>query len=98
MNRAISGVVAFEETDQPLPGLLLLAGRLQPEGIEWLGWTVSGPGGRFRIDYPPLEEAPDLVLFCCDPDGRLLYVEPPHRSIAGAELRLAVKIPRDCIS
>lgn len=93
MNRAISGWVAVLENGRPLQGLTVMAGRLLPDGVQPLGWTLSGAEGRFRIQYPPLSEPADLVLYLFEEDGSLLYVEPPHRLIAGAELNLRVEVP-----
>jgi hypothetical protein len=93
VNRAVSGTVVVEETGQPLTGLTIVVGRLRPGGIEPLGWTVSGDLGRFRIDYPPLGDHPDLLLWLYGADGRFLYAEPPHRSVSGAELNLRVEVP-----
>lgn len=93
MNRAISGTVVAEGKSRPLPGLIILAGRLQPGGVDLLGWTVSGTEGAFRIQYHPIAEPVDLVLFVYRPDGALLLAEPPHRSILGAELQLRVEVP-----
>lgn len=93
MNRALSGTLAIQETGRPLVGMQVVAARLVPEGVEPLGTALSRDMGRFRVAYAPLEEPADLLLFVYSPTGRLLYTEPVHRAIYGAELRLRVEIP-----
>lgn len=94
MNRAVSGVLKVHESDRPLGGLLVVAARVTPRGPEVLGYTVSGDYGRFRIDYQRLEGPADIALFVFSPDWHLLYTEPVHRQIEGAELQLQLAIPR----
>lgn len=98
MNRAVSGMVVVLETGQPLRGLIVTVHRLCPDGPDLLGWGVTGEGGGFRMDYPRLETPPDLVISLHRPDGQLLYLEPPHRSVAGAELQVRVELPLACLS
>ncbi len=92
MNRAISGRLVEQGTGRPLCGHLVVAGRVLGNRILLLGRERSGPEGRFRVEYPPLSEPPDLTLLVLDPEGALLYIEPPHRSIPGAELHLVVEV------
>lgn len=94
MNRAVSGTLTVRESGRPLAGLQVVAARLADDDVELLGGTISGDYGRFRVTYPPLAEPADLILFVYTPTGRLVYTEPVHRSISGAELRLHVEIPR----
>ncbi|HYG57118.1 MAG TPA: hypothetical protein VD902_03520 [Symbiobacteriaceae bacterium] len=98
MNRALSGTVAIQETGRPLPGLQVVAARLVPGGVEPLGTTLSREMGRFRVTYEPLPEPADLFLYVYSPTGRLIYTEPIHRAICGAELRLRVEIPAALLS
>jgi hypothetical protein len=95
MNRAVSGTLTVRESGRPLAGLQVVAARLlDGDHVELLGGTISGDLGRFRVTYAPLVEAADLTLFVYTPTGRLIYTEPVHRAIGGAELRLHVEIPR----
>lgn len=95
MNRAVSGMLTVRESGRPLAGLQVVAARLTgDEDMEMLGGAISGDLGRFRVTYEPLAEPADLLLFVYTPTGRLVYTEPLHRSIGGAELRLHVEIPR----
>lgn len=93
MNRAVSGTLTVQETGRPLPGLRVVAARLMPGGVELLGATISGDYGRFRIAYEPLIGAADLTLLVFAANGQLLYREPVHRAITGAELNLRVAVP-----
>ena len=97
MNRAVSGTVVVLETGQPLRGLIVTVSRLCSGGADLLGWAVTGDGGRFRMEYPRLCAPPDLTISLFRPDGQLLYLEPPHRSIAGAELEVRVEVPLACL-
>jgi len=92
VNRAISGQLVMQATGRPLFGHSVLAGRLLGDRILLLGQGKSGPEGRFRIEYAPLLEPPDLTVLVFDPAGRLLFIEPPHRCIQGAELQLVVEV------
>lgn len=94
MNRAVSGTLTVRESGRPLAGLQVVAARLLDDDVELLGGTISGDLGRFRVTYAPLAEPADLTLFIYTPEGRLIYTEPVHRAIGGAELRLHVEIPR----
>ena len=98
MNRALSGTLAIQETGRPLVGMQIVAARLGPEGAEPLGTALSRDLGRFRVAYDPLDGPADLLLFVYTPTGRLVYTEPVHRAIFGAELRLRVEIPAACFS
>lgn len=94
MNRAVSGTLTEQESGRPIPGLRVVAVRIDGSGMQVLGGTVSGDFGRFRIAYTPLAGPVDLSLLVISPDGRLLFTEPVHRAISGAELRLEVGVPR----
>lgn len=94
MNRAMSGTLAIRETGRPLAGLQVVAARLVDGQVDVLGTAFSGDYGRFRILYEPLPAPADLTLFVFSPTGRLIFTEPVHRCIAGAELRLQVEIDR----
>ncbi|HYF94954.1 MAG TPA: hypothetical protein VD969_22290 [Symbiobacteriaceae bacterium] len=97
MNRAVSGTLTVRESGRPLAGLQVVAARLtggDEVELELLGGAISGDLGRFRVAYEPLDGPSDLLLFVYSPTGRLVYTEPLHRAIAGAELRLHVEIPR----
>jgi hypothetical protein len=93
MNRAVSGMLCVQESGRPLPGFQVVAVRLSQGSLEPLGVSVSGDLGRFRIQYEPLPEPADLTLLVYAEGGRLVYTEPVHRAIAGAELRLHVEVP-----
>ncbi|HEY3364119.1 MAG TPA: hypothetical protein VGK74_03555 [Symbiobacteriaceae bacterium] len=94
MNRAVSGILAEAESGRPISGMRVLVARIAPVGLEFLGAAISGDYGRFRITYVPLAIPADLTLLVCSPAGRLLYTEPVHRSISGAELVIQVEVPR----
>ncbi|HWI63894.1 MAG TPA: hypothetical protein VNT75_18830 [Symbiobacteriaceae bacterium] len=94
MNRAVSGTLSVRESGKPLAGLQVVAARLAGEEAELLGAAMSGDLGRFRVTYEPLPEPADIMLLVYSPTGRLVYTEPLHRCISGAELRLHVEIPR----
>lgn len=94
MNRAVSGTLTVRETGKPLAGLQVVAARLLEADAELLGSAISGDLGRFRVTYEPLLDPADILLLVYTPTGRLVYTEPLHRSICGAELRLHVEIPR----
>jgi hypothetical protein len=94
LNRAVSGTLTVRESGRPLTGLQVVAARLLDDDVELLGGTISGDLGRFRVTYAPLADPADLTLFIYTPTGRLIYTEPVHRAIGGAELRLHVEIPR----
>lgn len=93
MNRAVSGTLSVRESGRPLGGLQVVAARLAADGLEVLGETISGDLGRFRVTYEPLLEPADLQVLIYRTDGRLLFAEPIHRAIAGAELRLQIEVP-----
>jgi hypothetical protein len=97
MNRAVSGTLTVQESGRPLPGMQVVAARLVPGGVELLGACISGDMGRFFISYEPLPEPADLFLLVYSPDGRQVYTESMHRCITGAELRLAVQVPRTAL-
>lgn len=98
MNRAISGTLSVAETGRPLAGMQVVAAREVPGGAELIGASVSGDMGRFRVTYEPLAEPADLFLLIYSPEGRLIYTEPVHRCITGAELRLTVQVPRQALT
>lgn len=98
MNRAVSGTLTVRESGRPLAGLQVVVARLKDDDeAELLGGVISGDLGRFRVAYEPLPEPADLLLFVYSPTGRLVYTEPLHRAIGGAELRLLVEIPRGAL-
>lgn len=74
-------------------GLQVVAAQVEGEDLTPLSWVTSGDFGRFRISYPEFSQPVDLTLLILDPDGGLLYVEPIHRVISGAELGVSVEIP-----
>lgn len=93
MNRAVFGTVTIVGSGRPLVGLQVVAAAVEGEGLSPLACVTSGDFGRFRISYPEFSHPVDLTLLILDPDGGLLYVEPIHRSISGAELGVAVEVP-----
>lgn len=97
MNRAVSGTLTVRESGRPLTGMQVVAARLTRDDVELLSGAISGDLGRFRVTYEPFAEPVDLLLFIYTPTGRLVFTEPVHRSIAGAELRLHVEIPRGAL-
>lgn len=98
MNRAVSGTLSVLETGRPLVGLQVVAARLLGDEVEVLGTGFSGRLGRFRVQYDPVWEPADLTLFVFTPCGRLVFQEPVHRAIGGAELQLQVEVPRRLIT
>jgi hypothetical protein len=98
MNRAVSGTLAVAETGRPLPGMRVLVARLIAGGHQVLGLSDSEDWGRFKVTYEPLAEPADLVVLIYTPDGALVYTEPAHRAITGAELRLDVAIPAAAVA
>lgn len=98
MNRAISGYVTVSGSGQPLPGMQVVAARLHGEQAEVLGAAVSGDLGRFRVLYAPVDGPADLTVLIFSSEGRLLFTEPLHRQISGAELCIRVEVPRSALS
>lgn len=97
MNRAVSGTLEVLGTGRPLKGVQVVAARVTPEGAEPLGACVSSDLGRFRVMYDPLPDPADLTLFLFCPAGDLIYTEPIHRHITGAELQLRVQVPGETL-
>lgn len=93
MNRAVSGVLYTRSTGRPIVGARLVAARLEKNAIMILGIGLSGDYGRFRIVYPELRKPADLTLFIFSASGDLIYREPVHRAVSGAELALHIEIP-----
>ena len=93
MNRAVFGTVAERESGRPVMGIVIIAAKVISEGLEVLGGAVSGDWGHFRITYSPVAVPVDLTLLLFSDAGRLLFREPVHRGIAGAELSLRVEVP-----
>jgi hypothetical protein len=98
MNRAVSGMLAVEESGRPLTGLRVVAARLVAGELELLGVALSGDYGRFRVEYPPLCEPADLVLLVFSEEGKLMFTGPVHRAIDGAELSVQVSIPQSVLA
>lgn len=98
MNRAISGVLTVQESGRPATGLRVVAAKIEDDELELLGDTTSGPGGRFRIDYPLMLAPVDLTIMVFSAGGNLVYREPVHRGISGAELQIRVSIPLNQIA
>lgn len=93
MNRAVSGTLCVAETGRPLAGLRVVACRLLDGAVQELGWCESGDWGRFRVIYDPLDAPADLFLLVLTAAGGLVYTEPVHRAIGGAELVVTVTVP-----
>jgi hypothetical protein len=91
--RAISGWVSVCETDQPLPGLTIVAVGLGQVGrLRVLGMAESGPEGRFRMEWPRLREPVDIAFLVASPSGRFLLRSTYHRQVAGVELHVHLQI------
>lgn len=98
MNRAISGYVTVSGSGRPMAGVQVVAARLQDRQAEVMGTAVSGDLGRFRVTYAPIAGPADLTVFIFSPEGRLLFTEPVHRQISGAELSIRVEVPRTALA
>lgn len=97
MNRSVSGMLVAAGADRPLAGLTVVAARVLGDALEPLGAVISDVYGSFRITYSPHLSPVDLTVLVMDPDGALLYREPVHRGIGGAELRIQVEVPRSAL-
>ena len=94
MNRAVSGTVSISGSGRPLAGMQVVAVRLIGGEAVLLGVGASGDMGRFRVEYPALEGPADITVLIVSPKGQVLFTEPVHREIAGAELQINVQVPR----
>lgn len=94
MNRAISGFVTVSGSGRPVQGVRVVAARVAAGEAEILGMTVSGDYGRFRVTYEPVPGPVDLTVLIFSPEGRLIFTEPIHRHVCGAELAIRVEVPR----
>ena len=97
MNRSVSGTLTAAGVDRPLVGLTVVAARVQDGALEPLGAAITNALGAFRIGYPPEPRPVDLTVLVLDQTGGLLYREPVHRAISGAELRIRVEVPRTAL-
>lgn len=97
MNRAISGVITVEETGRPLSGMRVVAASVSGNRAEVLGVSLSGDYGRFRVTYSPVIGPVDLTVFIFSPESRLVFTEPLHRQITGAELHIRVEVSRTAL-
>ncbi len=94
MNRAISGFVSVSGSGRPLQGVRVVAARVEGGRAEILGESMSGDFGRFRVTYDPVPGPADLTVLIFSPEGRLIFTEPIHRLVCGAELCIRVEVPR----